>query len=53
VPLIISIRGKSTCGEWSRLVGTEREFWGQRDWGNTSVESIQITTILNHNDSKS
>src|SRR6185312_7317523 len=46
-------RGKSTCGEPSRSVGTEREFWGQRDWGNSPFESIQITTILNHNDSKS
>jgi hypothetical protein len=52
MPLIISIRSKSTCGEWSRAVGTERKFWGQRDQGNSSVESIQIKTILNHNDSK-
>ena len=47
VPLTISIRGKSTCGEWSRTVGTEREFRGQRDRGNSPVKSIQIKAILN------
>jgi hypothetical protein len=53
VPLIHFNSPQSRCGEWSRAVGTERKFLGQRDWGNSPVESIQITMILNHNDSKS